>query len=93
MISYRDLKDKIRDNQDELNMGKKILTDEEKERLRKALGPFSDRQLESLMDYYPVYQQTQNENIEKAKILLGEARVNEMIKEDPNAMMSFHFHL
>ena len=71
-------------------MGKKNLTKEEKKRLRKTLGPMSDRALEGMTDYLSGYKQTQNENLEKAKILLGEDYVNKSLEENPNASHSFH---
>lgn len=64
--------------------------EKQKERLKKALGPMSDRALEGTMDYLAGYEQTQNENLEKAKILLGDDYIKNLLEENPNATHSFH---
>lgn len=75
----------------EFKMGEKKLTEEQKRELRKTLGPFSDRELGGMMDYLSEYEQKQNENAEKAKILLGEDYVKKLLEENPNARQSYHF--
>lgn len=84
-------KKKLSKDYSEINSKKIKIDKKQKERLKKALGPMSDKALEGTMDYLAGYEQTQNENLEKAKILLGEDYVNKSLEENPNASHSFHF--
>jgi len=70
----------------------KAITKEQKDRLKEALGPISDKHLEDMLDFTDKMLKENLDNIEKLRILKGDSYIEkEGIGKDPNAMYSVHF--